>query len=131
MNGLTPEHLLPCNLKLHIWVTGAYKEKTENTRETLLFFRIKNSTSNRQCVFNKFQLTMHDEKVFSPNAQRICLHSICTYMSHRYSLALSQENTSFDLSNYFLTEIVVHTPLKAKGENDSGLLYKRVTSNEC
>lgn len=29
MDGLTPEHLLACNLKLHIRVTGPYKEKNE------------------------------------------------------------------------------------------------------
>lgn len=32
MDGLTPEHLLPCNLKLHIWVTGPYRGRNETQK---------------------------------------------------------------------------------------------------
>lgn len=32
MDGLTPEYLFPCNLKLHIWVTGPWGERHHTHR---------------------------------------------------------------------------------------------------
>lgn len=40
MDGLTPEHLLPCDLKLHIRVTGPYRERQETKNNTVKLVRI-------------------------------------------------------------------------------------------